>query len=153
MATAGVVTDGAAEALENHRFSSGDLTLAAHLERPPGGGTGLPGVVICHGFPSGPDGGANSVTTFPELAFRIATEMGWVAMVPYLRGMDGSEGDFSLDGWRDDVVAAVADLRSQPGVDMVWAVGFGSGASLAICAAAVDEEIMGVGALAAPAGW
>ncbi len=153
MATAGVVTDGAAEAPKNHRFSSGDLTLAAHLERPPGGGTGLPGVVICHGFPSGPDGGANSVTTFPELAFRIATEMGWVAMVPYLRGMDGSEGDFSLDGWRDDVVAAVADLRSQPGVDMVWAVGFGSGASLAICAAAVDEEIMGVGALAAPADW
>ena len=153
MATARVVAAGTGEAIENHRFASGDLTLAAYLQRPPGGGTGLPGVVICHGFPSGPDGGANSVVTFPELALRIATEMGWVAMVPYLRGMDGSEGDFSLDGWRDDVVAAVADLRSQPDVDMVWAVGFGSGASLAICAAAMDVEIMGVGALAAPADW
>jgi alpha/beta superfamily hydrolase len=153
VATARVVAAGTGEAIENHRFASGDLTLAAYLQRPPGGGTGLPGVVICHGFPSGPDGGANSVVTFPELALRIATEMGWVAMVPYLRGMDGSEGDFSLDGWRDDVVAAVADLRSQPDVDMVWAVGFGSGASLAICAAAMDVEIMGVGALGAPADW
>ena len=50
-----------------------------------------------------------------------------------------------------DVVAAVADLRSQPDVNRVWAVGFGSGASLAICAATVDVTIMGVAALAAPA--
>ena len=102
-------TDG----FENHRFQSGDLSLVAHLARPPLSGDGRPGVVICHGFPSGPDGGANSVATFPELAFRIATEMGWVAMVPYLRGMGDSEGDFSLDGWRDDVAAAAADLRGQ----------------------------------------
>ena len=144
---------GVVDALQNHRFTSDGLTLAAHIARPPDAGTGLPGVVICHGFPSGPDGGANSVATFPELAFRIATELGWVAMVPYLRGMVGSDGDFSLDGWRDDVVAAAADLGSQPGVDRVWVVGFGSGASLAICAAAIDDGILGVGALAAPADW
>lgn len=148
---------------ENHRFQSGELTLAAHLARPLGRGAGrnsgsrsgggVPGVVICHGFPSGADGGANSVATFPELAFRIATEMGWVAMVPYLRGMPGSEGDFSLDGWRDDVAAAATDLRSQDGVDRAWVVGFGSGGALAICAAAEDEGISGVGALAAPADW
>jgi len=142
-------TDG----FENHRFQSGDLSLVAHLARPPLSGDGRPGVVICHGFPSGPGGGANSVSTFPELAFRIATEMGWVAMVPYMRGMGDSEGDFSLDGWRDDVVAAAADLRGQDGVEGVWAVGFGTGASLAICAAAVDSGIRGVAALAAPADW
>ena len=142
-------TDG----FENHRFQSGDLSLVAHLARPPLSGDGRPGVVICHGFPSGPDGGANSVATFPELAFRIATEMGWVAMVPYMRGMGDSEGDFSLDGWRDDVAAAAADLRGQDNVEGVWAVGFGTGASLAICAAAVDPEIRGVAALAAPADW
>jgi len=74
-------------------------------------------------------------------------------MVPHMRGMGDSEGDFSLDGWRDDVVAAAADLRGQDGVEGVWAVGFGTGASLAICAAAIDPEIRGVAALAAPADW
>ena len=151
--------DMAADGFENHRFQSGELTLAAHLARPLGRGVGsdlgvgVPGVVICHGFPSGADGGANSVATFPELALRIATEMGWLAMVPYLRGMPGSEGDFSLDGWRDDVVAAAADLRVQDGVDRVWVVGFGSGGALAVCAGAEDKGISGVGALAAPADW
>ncbi|GIT46697.1 MAG: hypothetical protein Ct9H300mP12_12820 [Acidimicrobiales bacterium] len=53
-----------------------------------------------------------------------------MAMVPYLRGMPGSEGDFSLDGWRDDVAAAATDLRSQDGVDRAWVVGFGSGGAL-----------------------
>ena len=141
------------DGFENHRFRSGDLSLVAHLTRPPLNEGGRPGVVICHGFPSGPGGGANSVATFPELAFRIATEMAWVAMVPHMRGMGDSEGDFSLDGWRDDVVAAAADLRGQDGVEGVWAVGFGTGASLAICAAAIDPEIRGVAALAAPADW
>ncbi len=140
---------------ENHRFRSDGLSLAAHLARPPSPepGRDVPGVVIVHGFPSGPDGGANSVATFPELAFRIATEMGWVAMVPYLRGMPGSEGYFSLDGWRDDVAAAAADLGSQAGVSRVWAVGFGSGGALSICAAAAADGISGVGALATPTDW
>ena len=43
-------TDG----FENHRFQSGDLSLVAHLARPPLSGDGRPGVVICHGFPSVP---------------------------------------------------------------------------------------------------
>ncbi|MBH99491.1 MAG: hypothetical protein CL467_02690 [Acidimicrobiaceae bacterium] len=153
--TEAVPRTSAMEDFENHRFLSGSLSLAAHLARPPAvpSGRELPGVVIVHGFPSGPDGGANSVATFPELAFRIATEMGWVAMIPHLRGMPGSDGFFSLDGWRDDVVAAANDLRDQPGVGQVWAVGFGSGGALSICAAAVDHQIRGIGALAAPADW
>ena len=51
------------------------------------------------------------------------------------------------------MAAAAADLRGQDSVQGVWAVGFGTGASLAICAAAVDPEIRGVAALAAPADW
>lgn len=139
--------------MDNHRFRSGDLTLAAHIERPVGAGRDLPAVLICHGFPSGPGGGANSPATFPELAYRISTEMGWVAMAPYLRGMPNSEGDFSLDGWRDDVLAAAGHLLEQEEVGGLWAVGFGTGAALAICAAAVEPRISGVGALATPADW
>ena len=139
--------------MAEHHFTSGHLTLAAHLELPETGGEGVPGVLIILGFPAGPRGGANSPSTLPELASRIATEMGWVAMVPHLRGMEGSEGYFSLDGWRDDVQAAAVDLLDRPRVDGVWAIGFGTGAALAVCAAARETRIRGVGALAAPADW
>ncbi len=152
---------------QDHHFGSGALHLAGHLVTPDGEGAvkdlhavsngGVPAVLICHGFPSGPGGGANSPATFPELANRIARELGWVALVPYLRGMPGSDGNFSLDGWRDDLLAAVRHLRNaeEVGVQVsgVWAVGFGTGAGLAICAAAVEQGINGVGALATPADW
>ena len=85
--------------MSNHTYRSGELTLAAHLERPSVSGHDLPGVVVCHGFPVGEGGGANSPATFPELAVRIAREMSWVVIVPSPRGMPGSEGSFSLAGW------------------------------------------------------
>ena len=136
-----------------YRFVSGDLHLAAHLAAPTGAnaGIGRPAVVIAHGFPSGPGGGANSPATFPELADRIATEMGWWAMAPLLRGMPGSDGSFSLDGWRDDMVAAVDDLLARDDVTGVWTAGFGTGGALAICAAARNPRVRGAAALAAPA--
>ena len=152
MALLGVGT-GWLSGVGEHHFPSGDLSLTAHLEVPETGGEGVPAVLIIHGFPAGPRGGANSPSTLPELASRIATELGWVAMVPYLRGMEGSEGYFSLDGWRDDVVAAAAYLHDRPRVEGVWATGFGTGAALAVCAAVRDTHIRGVGALAAPADW
>ena len=148
----------------NHHYGSGGLRLAAHLETPdpedavvnggPQPDEHVPAVLICHGFPSGPGGGANSPATFPELARRISRQLGWVAMVPYLRGMPGSEGNFSLDGWRDDLLAAARHLRDSDEVGVpvggIWAVGFGTGAGLAICAAAAEPAIRGVGAPASP---
>ena len=137
--------------MSNHTYRSGGLTLAAHLERPAGSGRDLPGVVICHGFPTGEGGGANSPATFPELAERIAREMGWVVIVPSPRGMPGSGGHFSLDGWLEDVIAAADHLFSEQRADSVWTVGFGTGGALAVCAAAADERIGGAATFAGPA--
>ncbi len=151
--TSGRVQNGP-DSMQNHRFDSDGLNLAAYLARPANGAAARPpGVLVCHGFPSGPGGGANSPSTFPELASRIAGELGWLAMVPYLRGMPGSDGSFSLGGWRDDVLAAAVHLVEVERVDGLWAVGFGTGAGLAICAAALEPRIGGVGAFATPADW
>ena len=139
--------------MAQHYFYSKDLRLSAELEIPHSGDSESPGVLIIHGFPAGSRGGTNSPETLPELARRISLEMGWVAMVPYLRGMQGSEGWFSLDGWLEDVKSAAIDLLSHPAVDVVWATGFGTGAALAICAASEESRIKGVGSLAAPADW
>ncbi|KAA0233720.1 MAG: hypothetical protein JJLCMIEE_03388 [Acidimicrobiales bacterium] len=136
----------------NYFFDSDGVRLAGHLAEPPGSRTNhAPGLVICHGFPSGGGGAANSGKSFPELADRIATEMDWVVLTMALRGCGQSEGNFSLDGWLDDIHAAVEHLRSLKGIAGVWLAGFGTGGALCICEAARNDSVRGVAAMAAPA--
>jgi putative redox protein len=92
-----------------------------------------------------------SARSFPELADRIATELGWFVLVFTFRGCGDSGGDFSMGGWLDDLRAAARHLRHVEGVRGVWVAGFGTGGALALCAAASDPEIRGVATLGAPA--
>ncbi len=109
------------------------------------------GLLVVPGFPSDPGGGANSFTTFPDLADRMAAEAELVVLTFAFRGLAGSAGDFSLGGWQQDIRAAIAALRSRPEVESVWLIGFGTGGALAIDAAADDVSISGVVSVAAPA--
>lgn len=134
-------------------FPSGGLTLRAHRAVPPVGRVGAnpPAAVLCHGFPGGVAGATSATLSYPELGDRIAAELGWLVLVPALRGAGGSEGHFSLGGWLDDIAAAVAHLRSTALPSGIWLVGFGTGGALSVCAAARDPAIKGVAALGAPA--
>jgi pimeloyl-ACP methyl ester carboxylesterase len=143
-------------------IESGGLRLAAHLARPqpqrPGQAGGPvgdppPGLVLCHGFPAGPGGAATSGQTYPELAEHLATEAGWAVLTFNFRGTGGSEGDFSLGGWLDDLRAAIDHLGDSGEVCGVWVAGSSTGGALAICEAAEDERVRGVAALAAPASF
>jgi pimeloyl-ACP methyl ester carboxylesterase len=129
------------------------LTLRAHLARPPTArtNTDAPVVVLVHGFPAGVHGADSAAASFPELGDRIANELGWLVLVPAMRGAGGSEGNFSLGGWLDDVIAAVAHLRATERPRGIWLAGFGTGGALCIAAAAKDPAIKGVAALAMPA--
>jgi putative redox protein len=135
------------------RFPSAGLLLAGHLVVPPSRPTGgrAPGVVLIHGFPAGVDGSASTALSLPELADRIARELGWVALAYTARGAGDSDGDFSLGGWLDDVTAAVDHLTRTEPLLGVWLVGYGTGGSIAICAAAGDRRVRGVASLGAPA--
>ena len=55
---------------------------------------------------------ATAARSLPELADRIAQEMGWLALAVAFRGCGESEGNFSLRGWLDDLQAAVRHLQS-----------------------------------------
>ena len=136
-----------------HHFQSEGLELVAHLEVPESNDELLPSVLLIHGFPEGPGGGANSAATLPELANRISSEMGFITMAPLLRGTGDSEGCFSLGGWLTDVRKSISELTDHPRVGRIWLVGFGSGGAISICAAAQETKVKGVGALAAPADW
>lgn len=133
------------------QFKSGDITLHGHLAVPPGARESRPALVLCHGFPTVVGGGATATATMPELADRLAAAVGWVVLAFGFRGCRPSEGEFSLGGWLSDVDAAVASLAGHPDVAAIWAVGFGRGGALAICAAARNPVVEGVLACAPPA--
>lgn len=133
-------------------FTSGGMDIAGHLALPRSApGNWVPGLVICHGFPNGKGAGQLSAKSFPELADRIATELGWKVLVFQFRGCGDSAGNFSFQGWLDDLLNAVRYLRALADVHGVWVAGFGTGGALAICAAARDLDIRGVAAISAPA--
>ncbi len=136
-----------------HRFPSGGNLLAAHLARPPmrADAVEVPAVVLAHGYPSDVSASAVAASALPELADRLASEMGWLAMALAFRGCGESEGSFSLAGWLEDIASAVGHLREHERVTGVWLAGFGTGGALALCAAAADPEVRGVATLGAPA--
>ena len=108
------------------------------------------GVVLCHGFPTGPRGAIAAAATFPELADRITREVGCVALAFNCRGTGASDGDFSVGGWLDDIAAAVGEVARQPSVRGVWLAGVAEGGALALTVAARDASVRGVATLAAP---
>ncbi len=133
----------------NGSFVSGGLQLSRYLARPAGRHDALPGLILCHGFPIGPLDARQSAITFPELIDRIANELGWAAMTFNFRGCGTSEGDFSLQGWVDDLRAAIAHLIEQANPTGIWIVGTNTGGSIAICAAADDPRVRGAALLGA----
>jgi putative redox protein len=135
-----------------YRFPSGPHQLTGHLAMPPArSSTGEPALVLAHNFHPGAGGAAKLSETFPELANRIAQELGWVALAFNCRGAGGSEGQFSLGGWLADIQAAVVHVRGLPDVTGVWVAGFGTGGALAICVGARDPHVNGVAVLGGPA--
>jgi pimeloyl-ACP methyl ester carboxylesterase len=134
----------------DYEFESNGLTLRGHLAQPPDTDGARPGLVLCHGFPVRGREAAASGKSFPELADRIATEMGWQVLTLNFRGCGQSEGNFSMAGWRDDIHAAVEHLHGL-GIADVWLAGTGTGGALCLIEGAQNQSIVGVAVLASPA--
>lgn len=131
----------------NGSFRSGGQTLARHLVVPGDRDERLPGVVLCHGFPIGPLDARRSAGTFPELVERIAHDIGYAAMTFNFRGAGTSTGDFSLQGWVDDLRAAIDNLVQEVDPTGVVLLGTNTGGSIAICVGADDPRVTAAGLL------
>lgn len=127
----------------NGTFESGTLSLPSYLARPSGRTDALPGVIMCHSFPFGPFDARHSASTFPELMDRIANELGFAAMCFTFRGCGDSPGDFSLQGWVDDLRAAIDHMIAEAQPTGLWLGGSNTGGSLAMCVAADDPRVRG----------
>jgi putative redox protein len=122
-------------------FDSNGITLACHIARPPGDIEPGPGVILCHGFPIGPLDAQRSGGTYPELMDRVARELRCVAMTFNFRGCGSSKGDFSLQGWVDDLRNAISHLMRESDPTGICLVGTNTGGSIAICVAADDPRV------------
>jgi pimeloyl-ACP methyl ester carboxylesterase len=94
-------------------FASSGVTLAGTLIRPAARGES-PGVVLLHGSGPGPR------AALETMAERFVAD-GFTALIFDKRGSGASTGSWtegSLDDLADDALAAVAFLKSQPGIDV-----------------------------------
>lgn len=107
-------------------------------------------MLLLHGFPSGSVPASFIGNDLPELADRVAIEMGWIALAIRFRGCGDSTGDFALSGWVDDARAALAHLRTHD-VERIWICGFGTGGTIALLVAAADPDVAGVAVVGTPA--
>jgi uncharacterized protein len=140
----------------NVRIGSTDgVELEAHLAEPDAeaGNEVLarPGVIFLHSFPSG-DVWADLIgADLPELADRTAQQLGFVALSIRFRGCGSSTGHFSLQGWVDDVAAAVEYLATTQSPNGIWLCGFGTGGAVGLVAAADDGRVKGIALAGSPA--
>jgi pimeloyl-ACP methyl ester carboxylesterase len=106
-------------------------------------------VVLCHDLPRSPGSAKDVAQTYPALADRLTRETGQRAVTGILRGAGASDGDFSAQGWLDDL-RLVIDAEVT-GDARRWLVGFGFGGVLALHLAVDDERVAGVACLGTPA--
>jgi putative redox protein len=132
--------------------STDGVELEAHLAQPAGSSSNdHPGVVFLHGFPSGQVWADRIGADLPELADRVAEQMGMTALTIRFRGCGGSTGDFSLQGWVDDAIAGVEWLQRERRPDRIWIVGFGTGGAVGVVAGAAMPAVSGVAVAGSPA--
>lgn len=129
------------------RIEGGGVELALHVAKPAPSDASQRCLVLCHGFPISSTSGSGNLAA---LADRLADEAGWQVCSFDFRGTGESTGDFSVEGWVSDV-RTVTDHLLANGVGEVWLAGFAEGGAIAICAAAEDDRVKGVAALASPA--
>ena len=114
----------------------------------PGQATG--GVLfLCHELPREPDRATDAGRGYPALADRLSEECGCRVVVPMLRGASGSAGNFSANGWLEDLVS-VADAEVWDG-EGLWLIGFGFGGAIALRTAQREPRVAGVASIAGPA--
>lgn len=109
-------------------------------------------VVLLHGIPSvtPPDIGEEG---YPGLARRFASRC-WSAVWADMRGVRGSEGFFSIEGWVRDGIATVTAARAlHPDVHFLALVGSSAGGAVSAEVARRKAPVDAVALLAAPAIW
>ena len=149
--------DGTGGAAVEERIEVDGLALAAHVARPATTAVGARASSSATTSRPRPVARSASGLTFPELADRIARDVGWMVFTFNFRGTGGSEGDFSVGGWLADQRMAVDLLSGARGGERRLDGRHRRGRhARALHRGARDERVRGVATLGAQAtlrGW
>ncbi len=118
-----------------------DGALVQPVERPP------LAVVLCHGLPSGAPRDPDD-PGYPGLA-RDLGRMGLAAASFSFRGCYGSDGDFSIRGWLEDLRAVIDAVAERTGAPLA-VVGSSLGGAVGLVGAADDDRVRLAATLASP---
>ena len=93
------------------RFESDGLELIGRLSKPEKAAKGYTtGLILCHGFPTQSAGDHDIAKSYYDLADLISEQLGWTVFAITLRGCGSSKGNFSLQGWLNDIISRCRTL-------------------------------------------
>lgn len=114
------------------------------------------GIVLVHSLPQQP-WTTDDDQALVSLAMEVHRKTGFAVIVPRLRGVGESSGDFSISGWCRDIVAALGVLESslearvgEGGRTALYGIGFGIGGSCLLSVAAGDSRLDAVACVSVP---
>jgi putative redox protein len=135
-------------------FEVDGLEIVGQLYLPDESAALHPAVCICHGIPNDTPAANTKIRDrgYAGLAEEICRQ-GFTVLIFNFRGTGGSQGNFDILGWTDDLRAALDYLWALPGVcgSGLSLLGFSGGAAVAVCVAGLGERVSAVAACACPA--
>ena len=109
-----------------------------------------PALCLCHGIPGGgpPD---PSDPGYPALAARFS-RAGFITVIFNFRGTGGSEGNFDIVGWTNDLMVVLDYLYTMNEVNRrkISVMGFSAGAAVSVYVASQDSRISSLITCACP---
>jgi dipeptidyl aminopeptidase/acylaminoacyl peptidase len=123
----------------------GEVYFPQNLKHP------CPGLVLCHGIPSGQPASSGD-TGYPGLAEQFCKD-GFITLIFNFRGAHGTEGNLDMLGWTRDLKAAIDYLAGLEEIDTsrLCLLGSSAGAAVSVYVAANDHRVSSLVTLACPA--
>jgi fermentation-respiration switch protein FrsA (DUF1100 family) len=128
----------------------GEINLAAEIFIPGEVQEKYPALCLCHGLPAGPP--EPGKPGYGQLA-EVFCDAGFITLIFSFRGAGESEGNLDMQGWTQDLKAAIDYLYGMNQVDRsrIILLGSSAGGAVSIDVAARDKRVAAVGTFACPA--
>lgn len=116
----------------------------------PQGKENFPVLCICHGIPGGRPESSPFAPSYERIAKELSRE-GFFTLTFNFRGTGKSEGNFDLEGWKEDLRAVLAYVKTLPQSGTINLLGFSAGGALALYHGVRDRDISSLVLAACPA--
>jgi dipeptidyl aminopeptidase/acylaminoacyl peptidase len=135
----------------NFTLKVDNLSLPGEVYFPENPRNPSPGLILCHGIPSGQPATSDDAG-YPGLAERFCAA-GFITLIFNFRGTHGTEGNLDMLGWTRDLEAAIDYLAGLNEVDKshLCLLGSSAGAAVSVYVAANAPRVSALITLACPA--